>query len=185
MKILIAVPTFENIKPECFKSIYGLTRPEGYTLYFDYVRGYDCAKARNQIAKNAMAGNYDYVLMVDSDIQLPSDTLVKLLECESDIALGWYYRKRTKSDQTIIYTFGKDFNDDNCITGTTMINEVPRPIEVKGGGLGIALIKVDIFHHLPYPYFKFVTYSNDTVLSEDLYFCNLANGNGFNVKCRC
>ena len=64
-----------------------------------------------------------------------------------------------------------------------MINEVPRPIEVKGGGLGIALIKVDIFHHLPYPYFKFVTYSNDTVLSEDLYFCNLANGNGFNVKC--
>ena len=36
-KILIAVPTFENIKPECFKSIYGLTRPEGYVLYFDYV----------------------------------------------------------------------------------------------------------------------------------------------------
>ena len=64
-----------------------------------------------------------------------------------------------------------------------MINEVPRPIEVKGGGLGIALIKVDIFRNLPYPYFKFVTYSNDTVLSEDLYFCNLANGNGFNVKC--
>ena len=33
-KILIAVPTFENIKPECFKSIYALTRPEGYDLYF-------------------------------------------------------------------------------------------------------------------------------------------------------
>ena len=33
-----------------------------------------------------MAGDYDYVLMVDSDIQLPSDALVKLLECESDIA---------------------------------------------------------------------------------------------------
>ena len=79
-KILIAVPTFESIKPECFKSIYGLIRPEGYSLYFDYVAGYDCAKARNQIAKNAMAGDYDYVLMVDSDIQLPSDALVKLLE---------------------------------------------------------------------------------------------------------
>ena len=63
-KILIAVPTFENIKPECFKSIYGLKRPEGYDLYFDYVSGYDCAKARNQIAKNSMAGEYDYVLMV-------------------------------------------------------------------------------------------------------------------------
>ena len=121
--------------------------------------------------------------MVDSDIQLPSDTLIKLLECQSDIALGWYYRKRTKTDQTIIYTFGKDFNDDNCIKGQTMIHEVPRPIDVKGGGLGIALIKVDIFHHLEYPYFKFVTYPNDTVLSEDLFFCNLASGSGFNIKC--
>ena len=182
-KILIAVPTFESIKPECFKSIYGLIRPEGYSLYFDYVAGYDCAKARNQIAKNAMAGDYDYVLMVDSGIQLPSDALVKLLECESDIALGWYFRKRTRTDQTIIYTFGKDFNDDNCIKGNTMIHEVPRSIEVKGGGLGIALINVNVFSKLQYPYFKFVTYPNDTVLSEDLYFCNLASESGFNIKC--
>lgn len=183
MKILIAVPTFENIKPECFKSIYSLTRPEGYELYFDYVPGYDCAKAKNQIAKNAMAGNYDYVLMVDSDIQLPSDTLVKLLECDSDIALGWYYHKRTKTDQTVIFTFGKDFNDNNNIKESVMIHEVPRPIDVKGGGLGIALIKTDIFHNLEYPYFKFVTYPNDTVLSEDLYLCNQATARGFNIKC--
>ena len=46
-KILIAVPTFENIKPECFKSIYGLTNPKDFNLYFDYVKGYDCACARN------------------------------------------------------------------------------------------------------------------------------------------
>ena len=183
MKILIAVPTFETIKPECFKSIYGLKRPEGSALYFDYVAGYDCAKARNRIAKNAMSGNYDYVLMVDSDIQLPHDTLVKLLECKADIALGWYYRKRTRTDQTVIFTFGKDFNDDNCIKGSTMIHEVPRPVEVKGGGLGIALIKTDVFKTLQYPYFKFVTYSDDTVLSEDLYFCNLASQCGCSIKC--
>ena len=64
-----------------------------------------------------------------------------------------------------------------------MIHEVPRPIEIKGGGLGIALIKVDIFKKLSYPYFKFVTYEDDSVLSEDLYFCNLASENGCNIKC--
>lgn len=64
-----------------------------------------------------------------------------------------------------------------------MLHEIPRPIDVKGGGLGIALIKVRVFEKLPYPYFKFVTYSNDTVLSEDLYFCNQASGMGFNIKC--
>ena len=183
MKILIAVPTFENIKAECFKSIYGLERPAGSTLYFDYVAGYDCAKARNQIAKNAVAGEFDYVLMVDSDIQLPSDTLIKLFDCDADIALGWYYRKRTKTDQTIIYNFGKNFDDNNCIKGKTMIHEVPRPFEVKGGGLGVCLINVEIFNKLDYPYFKFVTYKDDSVLSEDLYFCNLASQNGFNIKC--
>lgn len=183
MKILIAVPTFENIKAECFKSIYGLKVPEGCELYFDYVAGYDCAKARNQIAKNAIASEFDYVLMVDSDIQLPNDTLIKLLKCNSDIALGWYYRKRTKTDQTIIYNFGKNFDDNNCIKGKTMIHEIPRPIEVKGGGLGVCLIKVETFNKLDYPYFKFVTYDDDSVLSEDLYFCNLASQNGFNIKC--
>ena len=131
MKILIAVPTFETIKPECFKSIYGLKRPEGSSLYFDYVSGYDCAKARNQIAKNAMAGNYDYVLMVDSDIQLQPDTLIKLLECESDIALGWYYRKRTNTDQTVIFTFGKNFDDQNCIRGHTMTHEILDRLKSK------------------------------------------------------
>lgn len=64
-----------------------------------------------------------------------------------------------------------------------MIHEVPRPIEVKGGGLGIALIKVNVFEKLQYPYFKFVTYPNYTVLSEDLYFCNLASESGCNIKC--
>ena len=39
-KILIAVPTFETIKPECFKSIYGLTNPKDFNLYFDYVKSY-------------------------------------------------------------------------------------------------------------------------------------------------
>ena len=58
-KILIAVPTFENIKPQCFKSIYGLTNPKDFNLYFDYVKGYDCAHARNEIAKLAIKHDFD------------------------------------------------------------------------------------------------------------------------------
>ena len=152
-KILIAVPTFENIKPECFKSIFGLTNPENYNLFFDYVKGYDCARARNEIAKLALKHNFDYVLMIDSDVSVPKDTAVKLLECESDIALGWYYKKRTKTDQTVIYDFGKDYTDKN------------------------------VFRKMPYPYFKYVIYDNDSILSEDLYFCTEARKYGMNIRC--
>ena len=78
MKILVAVPTFENITAETFKSIYDLDA-HGHELSFEYVKGYDCARARNDIGKKTIEGGYDYVLMVDSDIILPKDALKNLL----------------------------------------------------------------------------------------------------------
>ena len=182
-KILIAVPTFETIKPECFKGIYGIKPPEEYNLFFDYIKGYDCAKARNEIAKEAIEYNMDYVLMIDSDIAVPRLTVTKLLECECDVALGWYYRKRTKTDETIIFDFGKDFNSHNAIKGQTMINDINESFLCKGGGLGIALIKTEVFEKINFPYFKFVNYPNDTILSEDLYFCNQVRNAGMKIKC--
>ena len=181
-KILIVVPTFENIKPECFKSIYNLLNPKDYLLYFDYVKGYDCARARNEIAKLAIKYDFDYVLMIDSDVNVPKDTLVKLLECETDIALGWYYKKRTTTDQTVIFDFGKDYTDKNMIYGETLW-KANDSFDIKGGGLGIALVNVNVFRKMPYPYFKYVIYGNDTVLSEDLYFCTEARKYGMNIKC--
>ena len=157
-KILIAVPTFENIKPECYKSIYNLKNPKDYLLYFDYV------------------------LMIDSDVNVPRQTVNKLLECETDIALGWYYKKRTTTDQTVIYDFGKDYTDKNMIYGETLW-KANNPFDIKGGGLGIALVNVNVFRKMPYPYFKYVIYGNDTVLSEDLYFCTEARKYGMNIKC--
>ena len=181
-KILIAVPTFENIKPECFKSIFGLTNPENYNLFFDYVKGYDCARARNEIAKLALKHNFDYVLMIDSDVSVPKQAVNNLLECKSDIALGWYYKKRTTNDQTIIYDFGKDYTDKNMIYGETLW-KADGPFEIKGGGLGIAFVNVNVFKKMEYPYFKYVIYDNDAVLSEDLYFCTEARKYGMNIKC--
>ena len=180
--ILIAVPTFENIKPQCFKSIYGLTNPKDFNLYFDYVKGYDCARARNEIAKLALRYNFDYVLMIDSDVSVPKETLNKLLECETDIAVGWYYKKRTRTDETVIFDFGKDFNNKNMIYGKILM-EANNPFDIKGGGLGIALVNVNVFRKMPYPYFKYVIYDNDTILSEDLYFCSEARKYGMNIKC--
>ena len=100
MKILIAVPTFENIQPEVFKAIYNLKSE--HELHFDYVRGYDCAQARNEIGKIAQAGNYDYVLMVDSDTIIPPDTIDLMLDTPVDICLGVCPRKNTKNGKSAI-----------------------------------------------------------------------------------
>lgn len=89
MKIFLAIPTFETIYPDTFKSLWGLERG-GHWVVFDFVRGYDCATARNNIAKQAIREKADYVLMVDNDVVLPSDALIHLLEDPKEVCLGYY-----------------------------------------------------------------------------------------------
>ena len=178
-KILIAIPTFENILPETFKSIYGLERPEDCFCYFDFIRGYDCARARNKIAESAIKYNFDYVLMVDSDIILPADTLVKMLDDPKEVCLGCYPRKNTKTGVFEIFKLGqKDyietFNYDELV-------EKQGKIEIKGGGFGCVMIKVDILKNLSYPYFRYVEYENGECLSEDNYFCSNATKAGYKI----
>lgn len=55
-KILIAIPTFENIMLETFKSIYDLNDC-GHELTFEFIKGYDCARARNDIVNKANGYN--------------------------------------------------------------------------------------------------------------------------------
>ena len=185
MKILIAVPTFENIYPDTYKSIYGLD-DAGNDLLFDFVRGYDCATARNNIAQCAVNCGADYVLMVDNDVSLPDDALVNLLDDPKEVCLGYYAHRTT----------------DNLWHGSTCICRLYQPngaryfsypleslysademremrdkgeykVQIHGGGMGCALIRTDIFRKLHYPWYDWVNYSDSHrgMLSEDLYFC--------------
>ena len=175
MKILIAVPTFENIQPEVFKAIYNL-RSE-HELHFDYVRGYDCACARTEIGKIAQAGNYDYVLMVDSDTIVPPDALELMLEDPVDICLGVCPRKNTKDGKTAIIKLNSPSFHDNYY-----YSELPEGrVRVKGGGFACALIKTSVFTVLDYPWFLYVTNEDWSTLSEDYYFCQMAGMFGVNV----
>ena len=181
MKILLSVPTFETIEPDTFKSIYGLD-PCGHTVLFNFCRGYDCAKARNEIAKEAVDGGYDAVLMVDSDIILPADALAHLTNPFTDICLGVYPRKMTVTGQTELFWPGyTDFNDQNNISIAELAGCGQKRIEIMGGGMGCALIATHVFKTIPFPWFTYVTYPNGDVLSEDLDFCCKAGQAGFKI----
>lgn len=179
IQILIAVPTFENILPDTFKSIYNLEKTDWMKVDFDFVRGYDCARARNIICNKAIKNNYDYVLMVDSDIILPTYTLIKMLDDPKPVCLGCYPRKNTKKEVFEIFKLGqqdyvKTFNYNE-------ITSLSGKIEVKGGGFGCGMIDVRILNDLPHPFFKYVEYESGATLSEDLYFCSNANKHGYQV----
>ena len=176
MRILIAVPTFESIRPETFKSIYGLQR-HGHMLLFNYVRGYDCARARNCIGQETLREGFDAVLMVDSDIVVPSDALKYLAEGDSPIVLGAYPRRFETEGSELFEENHKDF------TKRIMFRDMPRErFAVKGGGFGCAFIRREAFEKVPYPWFVYVEYKTGDLLSEDNYFCGKAADNGLKVE---
>lgn len=177
MRILIAVPTFETITPETFRSIYNLHSK--HDLDFEFFKGYDCAIARNAIVQYALEGEYDYVLMVDSDMIIPWNTLDLMLETDIDVCLGIYPKKNTvNGTSTIVKPNTQNYNNYFNYSELPKENKFP----VKGGGFGCALISKKVLETLSYPYFKYVVYDNGTFLSEDFYFCNKVREAGFKIE---
>lgn len=179
MKILIAVPTFENIYPDTFKSIYDLDKC-GHECIFEYVRGYDCATARNKIATRAMELKTDYVLMVDNDITLPKDALRLMLEDVKDVCFGIYAHRGDMNrydGRGTVFRLGEfNYPKEQLYTAqelSTMRESGQDKVRIHGGGMGCALIKTSLFGSLKYPWFDWVNYDDEchSQLSEDLFFC--------------
>lgn len=181
MRILCAVPTFENIMPEVFKAIYDLDTGE-HDVDFEFVKGYDCAKARSTICRKAIDGNYDYVLMVDADTLIPKDALTHLLDPPADVVLGCCPRKNTKDRMTVLYPKSENPPNKGFKRALSYDDLQDKRIPLKGGGMACALIKVSILSRLNYPYFKYVVYPDGSALSEDLYFCRECVRAGFKVE---
>lgn len=194
-KILIAVPTFETIYPDTFKSIYELERG-GHETIFDSVRGYDVATARNRIAQMAIDLGTDFVLMVDNDVTLPKDAITLLMEDTKDICLGYYAHRGPDNRYTgrtcVCKLKDADGNDyyhypiESEYTAKEL-RELAEAGETKilihGGGMGCALIRTEVFRKASYPWYDWVNYgdANRGMLSEDLYFCELARNYGFSI----
>lgn len=193
MNILIAVPTFENIYPDTFKSIYDLD-VTGHDVAFEFVRGYDCATARNRIARIALDRGTDYVLMVDNDVVLPKDALVNLLDDPQDVCLGYYahrgadniYHGRTcvcklLTDGGVRY---KNYPLESEYTAQEIAALKAKDeykVRIHGGGMGCALIKTDVFNRTKYPWYDWANYKDGGMLSEDLYFCENCRKNSIQI----
>lgn len=192
MKILIAVPTFETIYPDTFKSIWDVDKA-GCDVEFEFVRGYDVATARNKIADITLKRDADYVLMVDNDVVLPKDLLSIMLGEETDIVLGYYahrdtdniYRgktcicKRYQEDGTEYYNY--PLESEYTAEEMKELREAGEwRVRIHGGGMGCAFIRSDLFRKLSYPWYDWVNYpgTNRGMLSEDLYFCEKCKAAG-------
>jgi len=119
-KILVATPTFDGMKyciNEFLDRIRSLTYPlydilivdnsrdDSFFIELKKEKGITVVKdncteernvmrlisSRNKILEYAIENNYDYILMMDSDVIPPKNVIEELLSCKKDIVSGLYY----------------------------------------------------------------------------------------------
>lgn len=173
-KILLAVPTFENVTTETFKSIFDLEKIPGVDFELRFIKGYGAARARNLIAKIGQNEKFDYIIMIDSDVILPNDALLEFNKWGDFDFIAGYYPRKNEPDISEVYACGYGYPKENRMTIEELKSSEADLIQVQGCGFGCVRIKTSLLDKLEYPYFKYVEYSDGNVLSEDLYFCDRA-----------
>lgn len=176
-KILLAIPTAKYIESETFKSIYDLEVPDNVELTFQYFFGYNIDQIRNLIAH--WASHYDYLFSVDSDIVLPKDCLVKMLNHDKDMVSGVYIQR--KPGEEILEIYRK--NQYGGVSNVPFIQLQPEGLhEVDGCGFGCVLVKSEVIRKIGYPQFVYKSaLSHKDTVSEDVYFCTKAKELGFKI----
>lgn len=178
-KILIALPTAKNIEPMTFHSIYHMIVPEGFECHLQFFYGYQVDQVRNMIANAVVENDYDYLLSIDSDIILPSDTLVKMLSHKKDIISGMY--RQRKHEVHIVEIF-KQYPDGGIMQIPYYDMPDQNVFEIDACGMGVCLIKGEIFKKMEYPWFLYQSsLENGGTLSEDVYFCMKAKEMGYTL----
>lgn len=187
MKILLGVPAFDEraIFTKCYQSLWEMDKG-GHEVIFFPVTGYDCATARNRMVQKTLDEKADYLMMVDSDTVVPRDALVNMLSDNVDVLLGYYahrdkdniYRGRSNvcrlyqpdGQKYFNYPLESEYTEDEM---HDMRDRGEFLLQIHGGGMGCALIRVDVFRRLKYPWYDWINYADDNrgMLSEDLYFC--------------
>jgi hypothetical protein len=139
-------------------------------LIVDFILKVSCDVVANRTAmvKEAIERGNTHILFVDSDMYFPSDAVLKLLAHNKDI-VGVEYNKRK---------FPLELAVDTGEHQDTLY-------QAKAVGTGLLLIKLSIFEKMKDDvWFNFGRNAEgETVMGEDVWFCNVAWDAGFEVWC--
>ena len=178
MRILIGFPEKNSIDAECAVAVSNICRC-GHEIEFAYSEGrgvYGVAQARNRLAEQAVDGGYDLLFMVDSDVVVPCNALEFLLDPPEKVVLGCYPFKDGTGDFPL-YKF--EIVDGSAKTRAGEIQ--PGRFEVKWGGLGCALVDVDVFRRIERPWFHWDERPSGRHTGEDKWFCLRARESGVRI----
>lgn len=174
MKIMIGVPGFAGVQPECQETIGGLLfrlgRETDYDVAFKIAPKSEQFRARNKLVTAAISGGFDYLLMLDDDMRVPHDLVQRLLAHDKDVVGALYYQRGglhrpVVMDEGAPNEYGEiGFGFWSQLDPRIIDNPGLHPCDVIGGGC--MLFKVEVFGKLVPPYFH-----PELDLGTDIHIC--------------
>ncbi len=148
--------------------------PAGSRMDLHMRMGTYISDQRQQLAKMAIAAKADWILYLDSDMRFPRDIVERLMAHDKDIMCVNYPTRRFPVT-TVAWT---NFEELEYVTS----HDKSGIQKIDAAGFGAVLIKADIFKKLPLPWFNIAySHAGQSYFGEDIWFCKLAQGHGFEV----
>lgn len=150
-------------------------------LRLNVLKGTLLPSMRATLAKEALVSDkVTHLFYLDSDMRFPPTALVRLLGHNKDIVAASYVTRRFP---TIPVTFGFSLGTADRI----YVEDTDTGLkEVGATGMGVFLVKAEVFRKTPKPWFALgYVESLDEFSGEDAWFCARATAAGFKTWIDC
>ena len=180
MKIMIAVPCMDQVPVPFCQSLALLEKVGECTLAMK--AGSLIYTSRNDLALRAVQSDMDYVFWMDSDMQFPPDTLVRMVDVltknDLDILTGLYFRRVPPYSPVLFDRLEMRRN----ICSWSEFKELPDHLfEIGGCGFGCVLMSTEVFLSVQAKHGNmFAPIGNN---GEDIAFCIRARDCGYKIWC--
>ena len=137
MRLMIAVPCLDSVRSEFLESLINLVKrlsADGVDYEFRKAQATLTYQGREQLAREAMEGRFDYMLWLDSDMGFPANAfsmLMQGMEKTGAALVTGIYRCRRYPFQKLVYRLISPFQGIPC--GEDLPGEL-FPIEGCGFG---------------------------------------------------
>jgi len=191
-KVLIAIPCYSGYIPTLtVSSLLQLHKP--CPCAFIVIDRQRIDKCRNFFIKEALKGDFDYLLMIDDDNPTPPGTLEMLLEDDKDIVIPPILSRNPNKEGQ--FTLCAYYKEDRLVKTETLAyyNHITKFVEeghlhkIDAGGCGVMLIKkkvlekMDKEYEYPFAFGDTMVEGQRRTMSEDVEFCERAVRQGFEV----
>lgn len=185
-KVLIAVLTMGTVRWELAKAltvmVWNRAQKQDMAIQIEYYSGKPISHNRNQIVKDFMVGDFDFLLMIDDDQAPIGDDPLELVRLNKAI-VGLptpIYNEVKNPDNPIAWNVGRDSEQGNW--DLIQLEDVGL-VEVDAVGTGIMLIARRVLEHpaMRAPFMDKFDEDGIRIQGLDFLFCRRAREAGFKV----